>query len=198
MTKTSPAAQGTVAGAPLTEDELKAIYAGPHVDAAIGLVFGSHAGTTIGEIRDKLRAMLSASPSPEALPASGVEAVKLRRDLGGVRCQAFGGDNLAIFIVSEFEGWADEDEEQADDSCWKPSALAKTDQVLDAIHAHYAPALTAGPSALSGLSDQALLTAIRAAIEYWVGEYPNPGGFTIKPEKFRAALTSAPAPEDRT
>jgi hypothetical protein len=55
---------GVAAGAPLTREELQAIYAGPHYEAAINLVFGSQDGMTIGEVRDKLRDMLAASPEP--------------------------------------------------------------------------------------------------------------------------------------
>lgn len=65
--KDTPAHGGGVeAGSPLTPEELQAVYAGPHYEAAISLIFGSQDGTTIGEIRDKLRAMLAASPAPDA------------------------------------------------------------------------------------------------------------------------------------
>lgn len=73
----SPARVEATPGAPLTEDELRAVYAGPHAEAAIQLIFGAQDGMTIGEVRDKLRAMLSASPPAEALPSqtSGAEGV---------------------------------------------------------------------------------------------------------------------------
>lgn len=61
---------------------------------------------------------------------------ELRRTLAGVTCDAFGGDNLAIFLASEFEPGVDSDE-MDDSGAWKQGALDLADSVIDAIHAHY-------------------------------------------------------------
>ncbi len=66
---------------------------------------------------------------------------RLRRTLGGVQADAFGGDNLAIFLASEFEPGV-EDDELDESETWKQGAIVLTDQVLDAIHQHYAPEIT--------------------------------------------------------
>lgn len=70
---------------------------------------------------------------------------ELRGKLGGISCDAFRGDNLAIFVVSEFDDWAPEDEEPEPETSWKPSAIAKTDQVLDAIRLPQALTLALPP-----------------------------------------------------
>lgn len=67
--------------------------------------------------------------------------VELRRKLAGVSCHAFGGDNLAIFLASEFEPGV-EDDEMDESETWKQGAIDLSNQVMDAIHAHYAAAFT--------------------------------------------------------
>lgn len=78
-------------------------------------------------------------------PAEG-NAERLRQTLPGITCEAFRGDNLAIFLASEFEPGV-ESEEMDQSETWKQEALDLSDQVLNAIHAHYAPALAALESA---------------------------------------------------
>ena len=48
-----------MAGEVLTQDEMDRIYASPKTSAeAINLIYGSHDGMTIGEVRDKVRELL--------------------------------------------------------------------------------------------------------------------------------------------
>ena len=56
----APAADST---RPFSEEELAAVYAGPHAQKAIDLVFGSQDGMTIGELRSKLRRLAPADIS---------------------------------------------------------------------------------------------------------------------------------------
>lgn len=77
--------------------------------------------------------------SPDRTEAERL-VVELRRKLPGVSCLAFRGDNLAIFLASEFEPGVESDE--LDESgTWKQGALDLADQVMDAVHAHYARAI---------------------------------------------------------
>ncbi len=64
----APAADST---RPFSEEELAAVYAGPHAQKAIDLVFGSQDGMTIGELRSKLRRLAPAAP-----PAVDLEKVE--------------------------------------------------------------------------------------------------------------------------
>lgn len=79
--------------------------------------------------------------------------VELRRKLAGVSCPAFGGDNLAIFLASEFEPGV-EDDEMDESETWKQGAIDLSNQVMDAIHAHYAAALTALLSELESVGKE--------------------------------------------
>jgi di/tripeptidase len=67
--------------------------------------------------------------------------VELRQKLPGVSCSAFQGDNLAIFLASEFEPGVESDETD-ESGTWKQGAIDLADEVLDAIHAHYATTIT--------------------------------------------------------
>ncbi len=66
-----------------------------------------------------------------------------RESLGGVTVKGtiHEGDNLAILLASYFEDWADEDEGTDENGTWKQSAVFQTEQVLNAIHAHYVTVL---------------------------------------------------------
>lgn len=102
----SPARVEATPGAPLTEDELRAVYAGPHAEAAIQLIFGAQDGMTIGEVRDKLRAMLSASPPAEALPSqtSGAEAPETKGPYEPRICKGMPTNCCDYGVVSLSEG----------------------------------------------------------------------------------------------
>lgn len=87
------------------------------------------------------------------------ELKKLRAALPGVQCEEFCGDNLAVFLASEFEPGVESDE--LDDSgTWKQEAIDKTNAVLDAIHAHYAAAWNR-----RHLDNDAFNAGVRAAAE---------------------------------
>ncbi len=64
-------------------------------------------------------------------------AMELRRTLPGIGAEHFGGDNLAIFLASQFET-GDEDNEPDESGTWEQQAIDRADAVMDAIHAHYA------------------------------------------------------------
>lgn len=66
---------------------------------------------------------------------------RLRASLPGIAQEECGGDNLAILLASFFEPGIESDELD-DIGTWKQGAIDACDSVLDAIHAHYATALT--------------------------------------------------------
>lgn len=66
---------------------------------------------------------------------------ELRRKLGSIETPMMRGDNLAVTLCSNFDN-PDQDE---DEHGWTPDAIKGCDEVLDAIHAHYATAMTAPP-----------------------------------------------------
>jgi len=74
------------------------------------------------------------------MPNDKQSRAELRQHLGGVSVDLFGGDNLAIFLASEFEPGI-EDETLDESGTWKQGAIDATNTVLDAIHAHYAPTI---------------------------------------------------------
>lgn len=61
----------------------------------------------------------------------------LRVTLGGVATPIMGGDNLAIVLAGYFEPHI-EDEELDNSGTWKQGAIDAADEILDAIHSHYA------------------------------------------------------------
>lgn len=71
-----------MAGEPLTQEELSKLYADPRTEErAINLVFGSHDNTTIGEVRDQLRAMLAEIPQEAT---ATVEAISRQAALDAI------------------------------------------------------------------------------------------------------------------
>jgi len=66
---------------------------------------------------------------------------RLRSRIAGIETPAMRGDCLAILLASYFEDWADEDEETDENGTWKQIAVFQTEQVLNAIHAHYVTVL---------------------------------------------------------
>lgn len=69
------------------------------------------------------------------------EIERLRERLGSVSSAMMEGDNLAVLLCGYFDN---PDQDGSDDDCgWTPDALTGYTQVCDAIHAHYAPTLTA-------------------------------------------------------
>jgi len=68
---------------------------------------------------------------------------RLRSRIAGIETPAMRGDCLAIMLVSDFEAWADKDEETDESGTWKLSAIKATDEVLDAIVAVCTDALHA-------------------------------------------------------
>lgn len=60
-------------------------------------------------------------------------AARLRHEIAGLETPAMRGDCLAVMLASDFEAWADEDEETDDSGTWKQSAVDATDGVLDSI-----------------------------------------------------------------
>lgn len=87
---------------------------------------------------DELLALIDVS----ALPAGDTGGlVRLRATLGGVGTDtAMQGDNLAILLASHFEPGI-EDETLDDSGTWKQGAIDAADEILDAIHDHYANAI---------------------------------------------------------
>lgn len=80
---------------------------------------------------------------------------ELRETLPGVQAQTMQGDNLAILLASFFEPVI-EDDELDDSGTWKQGAIDAADQVLDAIHAHYADRIEKLEAALrpfAGIAD---------------------------------------------
>lgn len=67
---------------------------------------------------------------------------RLRLTLPGVETADFGGDNLAIFLASEFEP-SIEDDEMDESETWKQGAIDAANRVMDAIHEHYAARIEA-------------------------------------------------------
>lgn len=67
---------------------------------------------------------------------------KLRQTLPGIAQEECRGDNLAILLASYFEPGIDDDE-MDDSETWKQGAIDAANRVLDAIHAHYSPAILA-------------------------------------------------------
>lgn len=93
----------------------------------------------------------------------GSDLQKLRLSLGGVETPCMGGDNLAVCLASLFEPGIESDE--LDDSgTWKQGAIDAMDQVLDAVHAHYAARIAELEAALSAA------TAERDAARHEKGE----------------------------
>lgn len=64
-----------------------------------------------------------------------------RVSLAGVITPAMGGDNLAVTLCSYFEPGI-ESEEMDDFDMWKQGAVDAMNAALDAIHAHYAAAIS--------------------------------------------------------
>lgn len=84
----------------------------------------------------------------------GSDLQKLRLSLGGVETPCMGGDNLAVCLASLFEPGIESDE--LDDSgTWKQGAIDAMDQVLDAVHAHYAARIAELEAALSAANARA-------------------------------------------
>lgn len=78
---------------------------------------------------------------------------QLRASLPGIAQAECGGDNLAILLASFFEPSIESDE--LDDSgTWKQGAIDACDRVLDAIHAHYATALTEARAKIEALQGE--------------------------------------------
>ncbi|CDP50667.1 hypothetical protein [Devosia sp. DBB001] len=76
------------------------------------------------------------------MPNDKQSRAELRQHIGGVSVDLFGGDNLAIFLVSEFEPRI-KNKTLDESGTWKQGAIDATNLVLDAIHAHYAPTIEA-------------------------------------------------------
>jgi hypothetical protein len=66
---------------------------------------------------------------------------RLRETLPGIAQEECRGDNLAILLAGYFEPGV-EDDELDDSGTWKQGAIDASNRVLDAIHAHYATALS--------------------------------------------------------
>jgi hypothetical protein len=65
---------------------------------------------------------------------------RLRRELPNVSAPAMRGDNLCITLASFFEPLIDSDE-MDDSGTWKQGAIDASNEVMAAIHSHYAVAL---------------------------------------------------------
>lgn len=92
----------------------------------------------------------------------GSDLQKLRLSLGGVETPCMGGDNLAVCLASLFEPGIESDE--LDDSgTWKQGAIDAMDQVLDAVHAHYAARIAELEAALSAANARAEAAEAEAA-----------------------------------
>jgi len=85
------------------------------------------------------RRALPSAPAVEGVERELVE--RLRARLGGVSSPVMRGDNISIVIAGYFEPGIENDE--LDDSgTWKQGAIDAADEILDAIHAHYASAIS--------------------------------------------------------
>lgn len=83
----------------------------------------------------------------------------LRFFLPGIMTPMMRGDNLAIVLCSAFD---DRDEEQ-DENGWSPSALKGYEEVIAAIHSHYADALDRLQADHDAVRREALEAAVRIA-----------------------------------
>lgn len=100
------------------------------------------------------------------------EIERLRERLGSVSSAMMEGDNLAILLCGYFDN---PDQDGSDDDCgWTPDGLAGYTEVCDAIHAHYAPTLTAM------LTEIRELRAENARLKDVVCNYVDP--FDVAPE----------------
>ncbi|GLK77985.1 hypothetical protein GCM10008171_32390 [Methylopila jiangsuensis] len=99
----------------------------------------------------------------------------LRIRLGGVECDAFGGDNISVFLASEFERHVEGDEPEMDEyDTWPQEAVDKANEVLDAIHAAYTPAIEAQAAEIERLQE-ALEWALERATDSDHPHYPMRG-----------------------
>lgn len=91
----------------------------------------------------------------------------LRQTLPGVAQEECRGDNLAILLASYFEPGV-EDDELDDSGTWKQGAIDASNRVLDAIHAHYATALSQEREARE--KAESLADRLRLAAKIHAGE----------------------------
>ncbi len=74
-----------------------------------------------------------ADRDPVLMAVADGRSARLRHEIAGLETPAMRGDCLAVMLASDFEAWADEDEETDDSGTWKQSAVDATDGVLDTI-----------------------------------------------------------------
>jgi hypothetical protein len=84
----------------------------------------------------------------DALMDAAVERrlARLRHEIAGMETPAMRGDCLAVMLASDFEAWADQDEETDESGTWKQSAVDACNGVLDAIVALCREAIRALPA----------------------------------------------------